>query len=111
MITIDTQEGDIHAGTKQPIKSKTRTLHKSPLGNPSKCKSVKQHMIHSINLGNADNHLRMKHKKVCDGGGDKRQKHSKNVSDFGGGSNRLERYRFPQFSIVNVNILIAYKKI
>ena len=82
MITIDTQEGDKHAGTKEPIKSKTRTLHKSPLGNPSKCKSVKQHMIHSINLGNADNHLR--------------KKHSKNVSDFGGGSNRLERYRIPE---------------
>jgi len=66
-----------------PFKSKTRTLHKSPLGNPSKCKSVKQHMIHSINLGNADNHLR--------------QKHSKDVSkDFGSGTNRLDRYRIPE---------------
>ena len=41
--------------------------------------------------------LQNKHKKVADGGGDKRGGKLKNdVSDVGGGTNRLERYRVPE---------------
>ena len=44
--------------------------------------AIKNHMIHQINLGNADNDLR---------------KHSSDVSkDVGGGTNRLMRYRVPE---------------
>jgi len=81
MITIPTN-GAKHCGYGTKIKSATRTLHKNPIGDTNKCKAVKNHMIHQINLGNADNDLR---------------KHSSDVSkDIGGGTNRLMRYRVPE---------------
>jgi len=36
MVTIKTQKGARHTGTKQLIKSKTRTIHKSPIGDQNK---------------------------------------------------------------------------
>ena len=51
--------------------------------------------LHKINLGNADRNKRARHKLVCDGGYDKRKKHSNCVQNVGGGTNRLERYRIP----------------
>jgi len=54
IITIPTQEGAVHTGYKTPIKSNTRTLHKNPIGDPNKTKDKK------------------KHRKVADGGYDKR---------------------------------------
>ena len=78
ILTIDTQEGDRHEGTKKLIKSKTRTLHKTPIGSGTKTKSIKKYL---------------KHKKSVDTMN--YTKHEKSVSDIGGGSNRLKRYRIP----------------
>ena len=44
--------------------------------------NIHNHKIHKTNLGNADNHLRCKHKTDVS-------------KDVGGGTNRLERYRVP----------------
>jgi|TARA_R110000824_G_scaffold143807_2_gene311541 site-specific DNA-cytosine methylase len=49
--------------------------------------------------GDCGNMVESQHKKVCDGGYDKRKKHKhkKDVSiDYGSGTNRLERYRVPE---------------
>jgi hypothetical protein len=68
IITIDT-DGSLHYGYNIPIKSKTRTLHKNPLGDSKKLKLIKNHY----------------------------KKHKKDVSiNYGGGTNRDERYRIPQ---------------
>jgi len=57
------------------------------IGNCGNMIEVNNHKIHKINLGNADNKLR---------------KHKKNVSDFGGGTNRDMRYRIPPKLIYNL---------
>ena len=44
--------------------------------------------------GSCGNMIERKHKKVCDGGYDKRR-HSNCVQNVGGGTNRLDRYRIP----------------
>ena len=59
------------------IKADTRKLHQNNCGNTEKLQSLR------------------KHKKVCDGGYDKRKKHSNCVQNVGGGTDRLERYRIP----------------
>ena len=51
--------------------------------------------LHKVNLGNTERNKRARHKLVCDGGGDKRTKHSNCVQNVGGGTNRLMRYRIP----------------
>ena len=69
MITIKTQEGAKHTGYGTLIKSKTRTLHTSQIGDSgSKKKNIKKHI------------------KSVDGGG----KRNNNI-----GSTLLERYRIP----------------
>ena len=70
MITIETN-GAVHTGYGTPIKSKTRTLHKNPIGDPNKQKAVRNHHSHSFGSGIAG--------QKC----------------VGGGSNREERYRVP----------------
>jgi hypothetical protein len=59
--------GAVHTGYKTPIKSATRLLHKTNLGDNNKCKEIK---------------------KQC--------KHKKDIHDFGSGTNRDMRYRIPQ---------------
>ena len=58
------------------IKAASRKLHQNNCGNTEKLQALR------------------KHKKVCDGGYDKRR-HSNCVQNVGGGTNRLDRYRIP----------------
>ena len=44
IITINTQEGDKHGGGGKLIKAGTRTLHRAPLCNGRKCKSIKKYL-------------------------------------------------------------------
>ena len=102
IITIKTQAGAVHTGTGKPIKSETRTLHKNPIGDAQKAVDKK---IHKVNLSNGYEMIDGK-MTVCNTK-EKREKlreikkkdptrHKKRVSDVGGGSNRLERYRIPE---------------
>ncbi len=77
IITIKTQEGAIHSGTRKLIKSKTRTIHKSPIGDHLKATE------------NCNKVIKKKHKKTF-GSKDSDQKY------VDGGSNNLERYRIPE---------------
>jgi len=72
IITIKTQEGAKHKGYGTLIKSSTRTLHKSPIGDSKKACNK----IHKISMG----------------GGGKKETSQKGI---GSGQNRLERYRIP----------------
>tara|TARA_R110000796_G_C14460096_1_gene424407 strand:- start:48 stop:950 length:903 start_codon:yes stop_codon:yes gene_type:complete len=105
IVTVKTEEGAIHTGYGTLIKSDTRTLHKTPIGDSKKSSNQK---IHKKNMATS--------KKVIDNGiiinvntAEKRtkykdfenimknkNKHNKEVQDFGGGNNRLERYRIPE---------------
>lgn len=72
IITIKTQEGDIHSGYKKPIKGEKRTLHKRQIGDcNNKMKSIKKALK------------------------DDKKKHKLNMNEIGGGNNRLDRYRIP----------------
>ena len=106
------------------VKADTRNLHKNNCGNTEKLQALKQHkkvlgngyeMIdgkkvlcntkelrkkHKLRVSDVHSENtkkeRGRHKKVCDGGGDKRGKHKTDVSiDYGSGTNRLDRYRVP----------------
>tara|TARA_R110002167_G_scaffold35233_1_gene112577 strand:+ start:2823 stop:3569 length:747 start_codon:yes stop_codon:yes gene_type:complete len=46
MIEIKT-DGAVHTGTRKPIKSDTRLIHKNPIGDPDKCKRARKQMIHN----------------------------------------------------------------
>ena len=46
ILTIETQEGDKHAGTKKIIKSETRTLQTTPISGATKHKSIKKYLKH-----------------------------------------------------------------
>ena len=76
MIEIPT-DGALRHDTGKPLKCATRKLHNNLL-----CKSESLKAIR-------------KHKKVCDGGYDKRKKNSNCVQNVGSGTDRLDRYRIP----------------
>ena len=79
MITIKTQDGAKHTGYGTPIKSATRTLHKSPIGDAKKAVN-KSSKLHKINMGSWG-------------------KSGTEQSGIGCGNNRLERYRIPELLI------------
>jgi site-specific DNA-cytosine methylase len=60
-------------------KSATRKLHKTNCGNHEKLQAIRKHM-----------------KSVSDVHSESSKKHFKDVSDCGGGTNRLDRYRVPE---------------
>tara|TARA_R110000823_G_scaffold270717_2_gene390268 strand:+ start:3272 stop:4165 length:894 start_codon:yes stop_codon:yes gene_type:complete len=97
ILTIPTQEGAIHIGTKKPIKSSTRTLHKNPIGNKDKAK-----VIHKVQVGMLSGNNIKKESKVHSHRmgmskiNKERKKHMTDTSFVGGGSNRLFRYRIPE---------------
>jgi len=115
IITINTQKGDIHSGYGIPIKGKTRTLHKKNISGSKKNKSIKNAVkkneviqkLHKNRMGTSktikDNGkiIRVNTKALREKYKDYpnlqiKIKHSKDVTkDFGGGSNRLQRYRIP----------------
>tara|TARA_E500000318_G_scaffold110884_1_gene127567 strand:+ start:2616 stop:3383 length:768 start_codon:yes stop_codon:yes gene_type:complete len=74
MVEIKT-DGAVHSGTRQPIKSASRIIHKNPIGDNDKCKRAKKQMIHNVSIGGKDTEFQ----KVLPGGS----------------SNRLLRYRIP----------------
>lgn len=93
IITIETQKGAVHTGYKKPIKGKTRTLHKNPIGDSKKaCQKLHKTRMGTSKLVNDNGKLiRVNTKELR-----KRYKQAKDVSkSVGGGSNRLERYRIP----------------
>ena len=105
MVEIQT-DGAVHTGTRQPIKSETRIIHKNPIGDADKCKRAKKQLLHKTNLGNTErlqkSTKQMKHNDNCILKGKKQHKVALGVKDTefqknlkGGGTNRLERYRIP----------------
>ena len=97
ILTIPPQEGAIHIGTKKPIKSSTRTLHKNPIGDKDKAK-----VIHKVQVGMLSGNNIKKESKVHSHRmgmskiNKERKKHMTDTSFVGGGSNRLFRYRIPE---------------
>lgn len=77
MITIKTQKGAKHKGTGQLIKSKTRKLHMSPIGDHKKAVCPETKKIHKISMGSWG-------------------KKGTEQTGIGSGGNRLERYRIPE---------------
>jgi len=77
MVTIQTQKGAKHKGTGKLIKAKTRTLHRSPIGDHNKAVDPETKKIHKISLGSWG-------------------KKGTEQTGIGGGNNRLERYRIPE---------------
>lgn len=104
IIEIKTQKGAIHKGYKTPIKGKTRTLHKKPIGDANKAVTK----MHKGRVGTS--------KTVIDNGKiirvntAKLRKKYKNMKDVtksvGGGENRFERYRIPPKLITELLKLI-----
>jgi hypothetical protein len=103
IIEIKTQEGAVHAGTKMPIKSDTRKLHKVALstdkfkGNHKDNKETVS-KIHKINLCSSDIAIDENGKTIRINNSYLRKKykeHKVKMSDVGGGTSKLERYRIP----------------
>tara|TARA_R100001086_G_scaffold78374_1_gene37979 strand:+ start:1438 stop:2208 length:771 start_codon:yes stop_codon:yes gene_type:complete len=80
MIEVPTNGAKRH-DTGKPIKTDTRKLHTSNCGKSESLRAVKNHKIHQINLGNADNNLR------------------KNLQ---GSQTKLDRYRVPEQLIMDL---------
>ena len=122
MIEIAT-DGAVHSGYKTPIKSDTRKLHISPIGDTAKCKAVKKFRQHKNVLANG--YEIIDGKKVLCNTKEKRKefrKHKLNVSKdvhtigeripskttknqkevTGSGSNKLDRYRIPEDLILSL---------
>jgi len=89
IITVKTQKGDIHKGTKALIKGKERTLHRKPIG----CQKIhKNRMGTSKTVVDNGKIIRVNSKALRT-----KYKNMKNVTkSVGGGSNHLERYRIPE---------------
>ena len=83
MITIKTQKGAKHKGTGQLIKSKTRKIHMSPIGDQKKAIDPETKKIHKISMGSWG-------------------KKGTEQTGVGGGGNRLERYRIPEKLILSI---------
>ena len=94
IITIKTQEGDIHSGYGCKIKGKTRTLHTSNIGGSKKKKSMKQAVANGEVIKKRKK--RNLHKVSMGSWG----KSGTTQTGVGGGNNRLERYRIPP-SLIN----------
>jgi len=107
IITIPTQLGAKHSGYGTPIKGKTRTLHKSPIGDDKKATIKVQH---KTVLGNG--YEMINGKKVLCNTKEKRDElrlhkanfgskknDGVNIKCVGGGSSREERYRIPPLLI------------
>jgi len=104
IVEIPTQKGAIHKGTRQPIKGKTRILHKKPIGDANKAvtKMHKGRVGTSKTVIDNGKMIRVNTAKLR-----KKYKHMKDVSkDVGGGENRLERYRIPPKLITELLKLI-----
>jgi hypothetical protein len=97
IVTIETQKGAVHKGYKTPIKGKTRTLHKNPIGDSKKaCQK-----IHKTRMGTS--------KTIIDNGKvircntkalrEKYKKFKDITKEIGKSTNRLERYRIPPLLI------------
>ena len=89
IITIKTQEGDIHSGYGTKIKGETRTLHTGNIGGSKKKKSMKQ----ALKKGEIiQNKKKSGLHKVSMGSWGKK---GTEQTGIGGGNNRLGRYRIP----------------
>ena len=95
MVEIKTEPGAVHIGYKTPIKGKTRIMHSNPMGDSSKLKTLKKHKCISTHAHSKET-LKSKHKKQ--------------VEDYGGGSNRLDRYRIPHELIRDLCMCIINKE-
>ncbi len=99
IIEVKTRKGAIHKGTKQPIKSKTRVIHKQQIGDRKAKDAEVIQKIHKTRMGSSKT-IKTNDGKIvrCNTKAlRKRYRHKKDVSkDIGGGSNRLERYRIPE---------------
>tara|TARA_R100000329_G_scaffold150800_1_gene144693 strand:- start:825 stop:1718 length:894 start_codon:yes stop_codon:yes gene_type:complete len=98
IITITTQEGAKHKGTGKEIQSKTRTMHKSPIGDQNKAKEQK---IHRERMGTTktimDNGkiIRCNSKALRQKYKDFENLQTKKDKILGSGGTKLERYRIP----------------
>jgi len=99
MIEIPT-DGAVHAGTRQPIKSDTRIIHKNPIGDNDKCKRAKKQLQHKTVLGNGyeiiDGKKTLCNTKELRDKFREKKANEKQINMPGGSTNLLLRYRIPQ---------------
>ena len=86
MVIIQTN-GAVHTGSKKPIKSSTRLLHKNNCGDIPKQKEIKRQ-------------LRLLHKNNC--GNSEKLKAVKDNTEFDNGTTQLDRYRIPPLLIFSL---------
>lgn len=94
IVEIKTQKGAIHKGTKQPIKSKTRVVHRQQIGD----RKAKIQKIHKCRMGTSktinDNGviIRCNSKELRE-----KYRNFKDITkELGKGNNKFERYRIPE---------------